>query len=48
MSRLETDIIQLNIEKNDLYSTLIEVINHVFLRANKSLYILMLAKGVFT
>ena len=35
MSRLETDIIQLNIEKNDLYSTLIEVINHVFLLAEK-------------
>ena len=35
MSRLETDIIQLNIEKNDLYSTLIEVINHVFLFAEK-------------
>lgn len=36
MSRLETDIIQLNIEKNDLYSTLIEVINHVFLLAEKT------------
>lgn len=35
MSRLETDIIQLDIEKNDLYSTLIEVINHVFLLAEK-------------
>lgn len=35
MSRLEADIIQLNIEKNDLYSTLIEVINHVFLLAEK-------------
>lgn len=35
MSRLETDIIQLNIEKNNLYSTLIEVINHVFLLAEK-------------
>lgn len=35
VSRLETDIIQLNIEKNDLYSTLIEVINHVFLLAEK-------------
>lgn len=35
MSRLETNIIQLNIEKNNLYSTLIEVINHVFLLAEK-------------
>lgn len=35
MSRLEIDIIQLDIEKNDLYSTLIEVINHVFLLAEK-------------
>lgn len=39
MSRLETDIIQLNIEKNDLYSTLIEVINHVFLLAEKNILI---------
>lgn len=35
MSRLETNIIQLNIEKNNLYSTLIDVINHVFLLAEK-------------
>lgn len=35
MSRLETDIIQLNIKKNNLYPTLIQVINHTFLLAEK-------------
>lgn len=45
MSRLETDIIQLNIEKNDLYSTLIEVINHVFLLAEKKHIDIKLSKN---
>ena len=45
MSRLETDIIQLNIEKNDLYSTLIEVINHVFLLAEKKHINIKLSKN---
>lgn len=46
MSRLETDIIQLNIEKNDLYSTLIEVINHVFLLAEKKHINIKLSKNI--
>lgn len=45
MSRLETDIIQLNIEKNDLYSTLIEVINHVFFLAEKKHINIKLSKN---
>lgn len=45
MSRLETDIIQLNIEKNNLYSTLIEVINHVFLLAEKKHINIKLSKN---